>query len=357
MNRLKMAVVGVGALGRHHARILSELDEADLVAVAETNPAIGQKVALDCGTRWVTDYRELLDEIDAVSIVVPTSAHLDVASEFLMRRIPVLVEKPLAQNLDDAETLVSLSQRHGTLMQVGHVERFNPATEVAVANCGNPKYIRGERLSPYAFRSTDIGAIHDLMIHDIELVLHLAQSAVRRVEALGVSILGGNEDSVQARVTFESGCIADLTASRVHPSSRRAMQIWSEDNTLTVDFHSREVIRYTPSETLRYGTPVPERAKQPGANVEQLKQDVFGKFLHVEQLAVPQQDALTEELRSFIDCVQHDKTPRVGAREALQAMQLAEQIRDSVTTHAWDGHAGGAVGPFFNRPREQKRAA
>ncbi|MEX2287704.1 MAG: Gfo/Idh/MocA family oxidoreductase [Planctomycetaceae bacterium] len=357
MSRLKMAVVGVGALGRHHARILSELDSVELVAVAETNPVAGQAVAEKCHTRWVADYNELFGEIDAVSIVVPTFAHLAVASEFLSRRIPVLVEKPLAASIDHGERLVELAEQTGTLLQVGHVERFNPATAVAWSHCGSPKYIRAERVSPYAFRSTDIGAVHDLMIHDLDLVLDLVAAPVRSVEAFGISILGENEDSVQARVTFENGCIADLTANRVNPKSSRTMQIWSAEGTVTVDFTSREVVAYRPSEALLYGMSPLQRARQPGADVERLKSEIFGTFLKVERPAVPQTDALTAELESFVDCVRNERRPLVDGQTALRAMQLADQILASVHSHQWEGHAGGAIGPFA-RPRQAiKRVA
>lgn len=356
MSPLKMAVVGVGALGRHHARILSELDSVELVAVAETNPVAGQAAAEKCHTRWVADFRELFGQIDAVSIVVPTFAHLAVASEFLSRRIPVLVEKPLAASLDHGERLVQLAEQNDTLLQVGHVERFNPATSVAWGLCGPPKYIRAERVSPYAFRSTDIGAVHDLMIHDLDLVLDLVAAPVRSVDAFGVSILGDNEDTVQARVTFENGCIADLTANRVNPKSSRTMQIWSAEGTVTIDFTSREVVAYRPSDALSYGMSPLQRAKQPGADIEKLKSEIFGKFLKVERPAVPQTDALTAELESFVDCVRHKRRPLVDGHAGLRAMQLADQILASVRSHQWDGHADGAIGPFA-RPRQAIRHA
>ena len=181
MSDLKVAVVGVGALGRHHARILSEMAGVDLLAVAEKNPKTGLAVAEKCRTRWVLDYRELFDEADAVVVAVPTTHHLAVASEFLERSIPVLVEKPLAATLEQASQLVELADENNTLLQVGHIERFNPATRAAWRICGPPRYIRSERLSTYAFRSTDIGVVHDLMIHDLDLILDLVNCRVTRV--------------------------------------------------------------------------------------------------------------------------------------------------------------------------------
>jgi predicted dehydrogenase len=346
MSRLKVAVVGVGALGRHHARILGEMPSADLVAVAETNPETGKRVADACDATWVADYRELCDRVDAVSIAVPTSAHLAVASEFLERRIPLFVEKPLAANVAEAQQLVDAAARNQTIVQVGHVERYNPATVAARQVCGKPSYIRAERLSPYSFRSTDIGVVHDLMIHDLDLVLDFVDAPVCHVEAFGLSVIGGHEDVVQARIVFENGCIADLTASRVNPTAQRSMQIWSSSGTVTVDFASREVVCYRPSHALKFGKPLLERAAQPDADVEQLKADVFGKFIEVVHPAVAKGDALTAELADFIDCVLANRQPLVGGREALRAMQVAERVLNSVETHQWQGQARGAVGPF-----------
>jgi predicted dehydrogenase len=356
MNRLKMAVVGVGALGRHHARILSQLESVELVAVAESNPVVGQAVAESCRTRWVADCSELYNQVDAVSIVVPTFAHRSVAGEFLKRRIPVLVEKPLASNLEQAEQIVELAEQHGTTLQVGHIERFNPATAVAWKECGPPKYIRAERTSPYAFRSTDIGVVLDVMIHDLDLVLDLVKAKVHAVEAFGTSILGENEDCVQARVTFENGCIADVTANRVNPTARRAMQIWSHEGTVTVDFTSREVVVYRPSPALVYGTSPLQKAKQPGADIEQLKREVFGTYLKVERPSVPPGDALTAELASFVDCVQHNRRPLVDGATALRAMQLADDVLNGVHSHQWDGHAQGPIGPFARFQQRHRRA-
>lgn len=356
MKRLKLAVVGVGALGKHHARILSELETVELVAVAETNEQTGRSTAEAHGTEWTADYRELFHRIDAVSIAVPTRFHRAVAGEFLQRGIPTLIEKPLAATLDEAEQLTRLADDRDALLQVGHVERFNPSVRVAAGRCGQPKYIRAERLSPYAFRSTDIGVVHDLMIHDLDLILDLVDSTVADVQAFGISILGGHEDCVQARLTFDNGCIADLTANRVNPTAKRSLLVWSERGTVSADLMSRTVISYSPSQTLRYGTPPLERAAQPNANIEQLKQDVFGKFLNVEQPHVPPGDALTDELADFADCIRHGRRPVVDGHQALKAMRLADRILDRVAGHQWDGHADGPIGPFPHVDKRRKLA-
>lgn len=357
MSNLKVAVVGVGALGRHHARILAGLEGVNLFAVADTNPDQGQAIAEQHGSRWVADFRDLFEDVDAVSLAVPTHAHLAIASEFLSRKIPVLVEKPIACNLQEAEELVRIAEAHNTLLQVGHVERFNPATQAAFERCSNPRFIRSERVSPYTFRSTDIGVIHDLLIHDIDLVLSLVDSPVRNVEAFGISVMGEHEDAVQARLRFQNGCIADLTASRICPSAKRTMQVWGASGCVTVDFTSREVTAYRPSETLLYGTPPLERARKAGANLEALKQDVFGTFLKVDSPEVSTADALTAELDSFVQAVRTNSKPLVGGTQALQAMQVAEQVLEAVNNHEWDGSQQGAVGPFIQFPTEERRLA
>jgi predicted dehydrogenase len=357
MTRLRVGVVGTGALGRHHARIYSELDTTELVAVADSSSERGRIVADAHHTRWFADFQSLFGEVDAVSIAVPTVAHQAVASEFLQRGIAVLVEKPLAANVAEAASLVAASERAHATLQVGHVERFNPAAQVVRRLCGPAKYIRAERVSPYAFRSTDIGVVLDVMIHDIDLVLDMVGSPLQEVEAFGVSILGENEDCVQARLHFANGCVADLAANRVHPTSRRSMQIWSECGCVTVDFSSREVVHYSPTDRLRSGDSPLDRARQPGADIAQLKAEIFGQYLHVERPEVPQTDALTAELASFADCVIHGRQPVVDGHAALAAMQAADRVLKSVASHRWNGRVDGPMGPFLTESVAKLRTA
>jgi predicted dehydrogenase len=344
-----MAVIGVGALGRHHARILSEIADVELVAVVDSRQGQGQDVAAKCKTQWLPDYRDLLARkaVDAVSIVVPTIAHWQVAGDFLKAGIPVLVEKPLAANVHQAGELVDLATRQGTLLQVGHIERFNPAFQVASKCIVDPKYIRAERTSAYTFRSTDIGAVHDLLIHDIDLVLSLVKSPLVHTEAFGVTVIGGHEDAVQARLRFANGCLADLTASRISPVVSRSLQAWSAAGCVTCNMHTREVQRYAISDRLRSGPSPLQLAAQPGADIEQLKKDVFGQFVAVESLPVNAAgpDALTRELTEFVDCLKTGRAPHVDGQQGLQAMLVADEVLKSVTRHQWDGHPAGAIGP------------
>ncbi|MCA9039280.1 MAG: Gfo/Idh/MocA family oxidoreductase [Planctomycetaceae bacterium] len=353
MSLLKLGVVGVGALGRHHARILSEMQGVDLVGVAEVNPEQGQAIATACNTTWYADPDELLDKVDAVSIVVPSIYHLDVAEKFISRKLPVMVEKPLAASYEEAARIVALSEKHHCLVQVGHIERFNPAFRKVADSCSTPKYIRCERLAPFTFRSTDIGVIHDLMIHDIDLALALTNSSVLKVEAFGASVVSDHEDCAQARLYFENGCIADLSASRIHPEPSRTLHCWGYEGSFSADLTTREVSIFKPGETLKHGPSLPERAKRPDADIEQMKQDIFGKQIGVEKIVVPQIDALTAELQNFVDCINTGAQPVVDAQAGLAAMEVAEAVHKSVNRHQWEGSAHGPVGPHFEIPAAQ----
>lgn len=344
-NRLRVAVVGVGALGRHHARILSQLPEVELVAVADANSQQGQAVADSCGCIWTPDYRTLLGSIDAVSIVVPTFLHRAVAEEFLCHSIPVLVEKPLTASVEEGTILVRLAREHGIPLQVGHIERFNPAFQAAATQVQNPKYIRCQRVSPYAFRSMDIGAVHDLMIHDLELVLALTGEMPTRVEAFGVSLVGGHEDCVQARLTFPGGCIADLTANRVAPQTLRTLECWSESGCVQADLNARTVTSFRPGEPLLRGELPFELVQQGHHSAAELKPEIFSRFIHQEKMNASDEDALTLELRSFLHCVQTGQTPLVSGQQGLAALKVAEAILQQVDQHAWDGTLEGRTGP------------
>lgn len=323
---LPIIVVGVGALGRHHARILSQMDDVRLVAVAEPNPVQGQAVAEQCQSRWVADYREVIDECRAASIVVPTFLHHQVAREFLSRGIPVMMEKPLTADLAQARELVTMAAEKNVTLQVGHIERFNPAFELATTKVHAPRYIRAERTSPFPFRSTDISVVHDVMIHDLELVLHLVKSPVIAVQAQGFGLMSDLLDTVQARLTFASGCIADVTASRLHPETRRQMQIIGGHGAINIDFATRSLEHYQPSPKLLFGPKPVELARRPGADVQALKDAVFGEFITVDKFAMPQVDALTAELNEFITSIHRHTEPRVTGESALACLSVAEEI-------------------------------
>jgi len=225
--KLKVAAVGVGHLGQHHARIYSTLQSVELVAVVDTDEKVLTEVSQRTGAPAFRDYRAIIDLVDAVSIAVPTVGHYAIARDFLEAGKSVLVEKPMTASLFEARSLVELAARRKAVLQVGHIERFNPAYMAIRKYKVQPKFIEVHRLSPFKFRSADIGVVLDLMIHDIDLVLSLVNSRVRSVEAMGVSVVGGHEDVANARISFECGCVANLSASRVSYENVRRMQLWS----------------------------------------------------------------------------------------------------------------------------------
>ncbi|MEZ6067314.1 MAG: Gfo/Idh/MocA family oxidoreductase [Planctomycetaceae bacterium] len=356
---VRAAVIGVGALGRHHARLLGELPDATLVGVADPNPEQGALVAELCGTRWYADYRQLLDEQRprAVSIVVPTVMHRCVAEECLRRGIDVLVEKPITPTLADGTALCELAEDLGRVLQVGHIERFNPGFKALVQRTDSPKYIRAERLAPYSFRSTDVSVVHDLMIHDLDLVLALNSSGVTRVEAFGMCVFGGFADVVQARLRFADGCVADLTASRVSPDVRRSLQVWSAAGCWTADLQEQTLVGIGPGPSLQGGEWPRELALQPGADVAALKLQIFDRFLAKQQPEVQRENALQEELASFIRATRGEHPAAVDGRMGVAALELVEAVLTAVDQHCWTGTAPGPIGPYAHPLHQQHRAA
>ncbi|MEM7811379.1 MAG: Gfo/Idh/MocA family oxidoreductase [Planctomycetota bacterium] len=354
---LKVAVIGVGALGRHHARILGTLTDVELVAVVDADAAQARKIAATIPCGWTTDYRELLGRIDAAVIATPTFLHRPIGTDLLEAGVPLLVEKPLAASLADATALTDLAAARGLTLQVGHVERFNPAYEAVKASVEDPKYVRTERFSPFAFRSTDIGVVHDLMIHDLDLLLDLVgpTAEVTSVDAFGVSVLGGHEDTAQARIKFDSGCVADVVVNRVNPEPRRAIQVWSEHGCVSADLTSREVTTLgAPS-----GEPSPlELAGRPGADIAALKETIFGEYIGRETVQADAVDQLTAELKEFVDCVTTGAMPRCGGWEAKRSLGLADAVMASIEAHQWDGRSDGRIGPrAFTQDHAARRAA
>ncbi|MBS0263236.1 MAG: Gfo/Idh/MocA family oxidoreductase [Planctomycetes bacterium] len=336
MSNLKMAVIGTGALGRHHARILSQMAGVELVAVADANAAAAAQVAANCHTSATSDFRELLGQVQAVVVAVPTFAHHAVVAEFLTAGVDVLVEKPIAATVDEARDMVELAKLGSRILAVGHVERFNPALAAAKPFLTAPKYLKIERYAPFSFRSTDIGAVHDLMIHDIDLALSLIDVPVADVQAFGTSILTDREDCVNARLTFVNGAVADLSVNRVSPVVSRTLQAWNAEGCTHIDLQTRDVTHYTKSPRLMYGKSPVDRAREPGADIEKLKQEIFGSFIEVQKPTVAAGDQLTAELASFADAVQTRRPPVVDGTAALAAMEVAQQVLERVAAAPWN---------------------
>ena len=343
MSRLRLAVVGVGHLGKEHARILSQMAGVELVGIADPRSVQATAVAQRCGSRVYADHRELLTKVDGVVVAAPTAHHHAVASVFLERGIPVLVEKPLTADLKQAEDLLVLAARHGTTLQVGHIERFNPAFEELQRRQLRPKFITCERLGGFTGRSTDVGAVLDLMVHDLDLVLALVPAPVKSVEALGVAVLGGHEDMARATVTFTNGCVAEFSASRVHPIPVRKMNLWAPEGFVAIDFAKRHLTLTQPNRNTLHSS-FNSRKLDPAA-LESVRTELFGRYLQVCELDCEAGDQLTRELENFVHCIRTGERPRVDGTAGRDAVALATQILDSLRRHAWDGDASGPCGP------------
>jgi predicted dehydrogenase len=338
-----VGVVGVGHLGRHHARVLAGIEGVKLVGVADSRIDQAQAVAGPLGARAHADYRELIDQVDAVSVAVPTTLHRAIGGAFLERGIPTLIEKPLATSLTEAEELVGLANKTGAMLQVGHIERYNPALSALERYDLRPRYVESDRLGTYTFRSTDIGVVHDLMIHDLDLLLSFVKAPVRSVSAVGVSIFGQLEDVANARIEFEDGCVANLTASRASYQAARKMRLWGAEGYVGLDFATRQSTVVRPSEALLKGD-----LQLHGLDltkIDAVRQHIFGQILEVEQIQAEGREQLALELEDFVAAVKTGSRPKVTGDDALRCMTVADRILRSISNHAWEGIPDGALVP------------
>jgi predicted dehydrogenase len=364
MARLRVGVVGVGHLGKEHARILAGMPDVELVGVVDTNPDQARQIAqrFHCLPFPTPEY--LYGRVDAACIVVPTVHHHRVAIEFLNRRIPLLIEKPLAATLNQANHLVTAARKNRVTLQVGHVERFNPAFEELRRRPIKPLFVECERHGTFTGRSTDIGAVLDLMIHDIDLLLDLIGAPVVAAEAVGISVFGGHEDMATSRLRFASGCVAHLTASRVSPNPKRRLRIWAPEGYAGIDFFNRRLTLVQPSENLRrQGLDV---SKLDPLGRMRLKEELFNRHLQTLELDCNDGDQLTRELLEFVTCVRSGNDPRVNGEAGRDAVKVANQILESMKAHPWGGSDAGPVGPYdippptgrlFDPPADDSAAA
>src|ERR1041385_7287251 len=234
-----VAVIGCGRMGRLHARVYSQMPNVRLVGVFDSNPAAAHSAAKDYGTSAFAELQELLPRIGAATIAVPTQYHLAVAEPLLARGIACLIEKPMARNVAECQRIVEIATKNGAIVQVGHIERFNPAVVALRKLTLEPRYIEAVRVSPMPFRSLDVGVVLDVMIHDLDIILALAQSKASRVDASGVSVIGDHEDVCNARITFENGCVANITASRLALKTERKLRIFSQDAFVSIDYQTK----------------------------------------------------------------------------------------------------------------------
>jgi len=334
-DRIRTAVVGAGKMGSIHAKVYSQLPESELVAVVDIDQAKAAQLAEKYGCPAFTDGTEILDKVDAVTIATPTTTHLQLAKPFLRHRIPVLIEKPLASSVREGRKIVSLARRYDTVVAVGHSERCNPVVQAMKRFSIEPKFIEAHRVSPYPFRSTDVGVVLDIMIHDIDIVLSLANSKLRRVDAVGVNVIGDSEDICNARITFDNGCIANLTASRLALKTERRVHVFTRQAYLSVDYLKKTgiVIKTDPNKNVVEW--IRQQQQQRGdfnpAGVNWLD------LLHIEPLEIDDKEPIRLEQEAFLRAIK-DRSfrPEVSAEEGLAALRCAQQILRAVKKHKWD---------------------
>jgi predicted dehydrogenase len=312
---LRVAVIGVGYLGRHHARILSTLPGAELVGVVDTNQARAEEMAAAYSTRPFTDYRAVLGHVDAVSIAVPTELHRDIAVPFLSAGIPVLVEKPMARSLAEAGAMITAARDAGAALAVGHTERFNPAVAAARPLLADPRFIEVHRLGTFPERSLDIDVVFDLMIHDLDVVLSLVHADVESIEAVGVPVLTGRVDIANARLRFANGCIANLTASRISRERVRKIRFFQPATYLSIDYAAQKVERW-----------------------RLVKKDGAMPAIQGGDVEVVNEEPLKLELADFVGAVLGGRAPAVTGEEGLRALSLAQRVTDRMTTEMRPGH-------------------
>jgi predicted dehydrogenase len=333
MKPVRIGVIGGGHLGTIHTRLLSGQEGVQLVGVAEPSPEARERLTGQLSVPTVDDYRQLYGRIDAAVVAAPTRHHHDIALDLLSRGVHVLVEKPLAATGEQAERLVAAAEGHGLVLQVGHVERFNPALAAVMPQIGTPRYIEATRCGPYSFRSTDIGVVLDLMIHDLDLVLALVDSTLIDVAAVGSPVFGPREDLAQARLQFANGCVANLTASRVHPEPQRQMQIFWEHGAVRIDFAGPSVQRLSPHPDILNGRIDVDRLSS--EQKLQMKQRLFQDYLALEQLPLEPANAILQEQQEFVRAVAYGTPVRVTGRQAAEALQVAERVLNSIARHRW----------------------
>jgi predicted dehydrogenase len=303
MKKLLVGVVGVGHIGSNHARLYAEIPAADFTAVYDVDPARGSAIAKKYGVTPAKSLDEFIELVEAASVATPTSSHHEIALRLLQRGKHLLVEKPITETPQHAAELAELAARNRLILQVGHVERFNPVLSALEARLTHPRFIEAHRLSSYPNRSTDIGVVLDLMIHDLEIILHLVRSPVQNIDAVGVPVLSKGEDIANARIRFENGCVANVTSSRISPERMRKIRVFQEDAYLSLDYE-----------------------KQSG---EIYRRD--GGKITRDKVPIEREEPLKQQLVAFIECASTGREPRVSGFQATAALELAVEITKTIS--------------------------
>ncbi|MGH6735901.1 MAG: Gfo/Idh/MocA family protein [Methyloceanibacter sp.] len=327
--QIRSAVVGTGYFGRFHANHYAQNPRARLVAVVDTDQARARAVAQEFGAEPAFDYRDILGRVDAVSVAVPTPGHYAIARDLIEAGVHVLVEKPITDSVESADALTALAEARGTVLQVGHIERFSAAYRTLAGIISEPLYFESYRIAPWKERGVEVDVVLDLMIHDIDMIIGLVGSPVSKVDAVGTPVLGRRIDLANARITFESGCIANVTASRVSYKTERRMRVFAHNHYLSCDLGERRISGYR----LR-GDPMTVGL----AAIEQQTHEI------------PQEDSLANEIDAFLDCIANGTKPLVDGHAGCEALRVASMINESIDEQLkrvqgrFDAGAGAASG-------------
>ena len=313
MRKIRVGVIGVGYLGKFHAEKYAAMEEAELIGVADTNADQAREVAARCRTRAFDDYRQLLAEVEAVSIVVPTSLHHAVAMECLARGVDIMLEKPMTTTLGEADALIELAAEKQRILQVGHLERYNPAVLAMEQFLTQPLFIESHRIHSFKPRGTDVDVVLDLMIHDIDIVLSIVNSPLATIHTVGVPVVTPTTDIANARLIFENGCTANITVSRISKDNIRRLRIFQPRTYLSVDYAKKEIM------VIR----LKNELNEAGLPKEEIR---FSRF--------EEKDALEAELRDFVANVRHRTTPKVSGREGRRALAVAQEIMGQIRENA-----------------------
>jgi predicted dehydrogenase len=313
VDKIKTAVIGVGSLGQAHARVQASLEQVELVAVCDLNETRGREIAERHMTRFVRDYRELLDQVEAVSVATPTVSHFEISRAFLDAGVHVLVEKPIARSLDEADEMISAAESKNLVLQTGHIERFNPAFVALRRRIERPRFFEAHRMGVFTPRSLDVDVVMDLMVHELDIIASLVRSDVVKIEAVGVPILTPKIDLANARLEFADGCVANITASRVAGERLRKLRVFQPNEYYSLDYAEQQVT------ALKLIPP-----KTPG-DLPQIAAEI---------LEVEKREPLLAEIESFITAVQSRTAPEAGGAEGRRALALALEVLEQIKAHS-----------------------
>jgi predicted dehydrogenase len=314
MSKLRTGVIGVGSLGQHHARNYAELageGKGEFVGICDVSETQAREIAVKNGCPFFTDWRELLDKVDAVSIVTPTETHCEIACAFLEKGVNVLVEKPIAMTLEEADQIIAAAEKSGAKLMVGHLERFNPAMVALRPHVTNPLYFEIHRVSPFPNRSLDVDVVLDVMIHDLDAIQWLVESKVSEIRAVGIPVISDKVDAANARIEFENGAVANITASRIGTEKIRKTRFYQTNSYVVLDYATKF------------------------ASLTSLNPDAAHPLLGIKinRLQIEDVEPLRAEISAFLDCILEDKTPPITAQDGRRALNLALGVLKKIEAH------------------------